>query len=496
MNITPPLTLRRYLLDKIGLSFDEKRKKVLEKAIEKRSASIGLKSFRDYFRFLNSTISEEEELKKLILFLTIGESTFFRSPDQFKALRDTVLPELKNRLKGSPIRIWSAGCSTGEEPYSIAIVARELQERLKCNVDILATDINSEYLEHAMQGVYDFKRLRYVDMDFGSGIINKYFRRDGRKYAITQLVKELVDFQFANLANESHFQKMRNGQFQVIFCRNVFIYFQRGLMSKVIDLFNRLLDDNGYLFLGFSETLMNISESFEAVQLGEAFIYRKLPKGVRRELLIKAIRPSKAVNAPAPADVVPPKVRLPAAPAPESADAGRETAPNFRRGLELISKGMNEEAEREFKTLLVNPQTIPYGKVGIALTHANKGEHETALGICTGVLEKDPLFMDAYFVRGIILLDTGRPDTAREEFQRALFLDQGFVMARFYLGMCYRQSAMQEEASREFDNILGMLAGGGEMNMQFSDGFSNETLATICRTYKNESQGARRAAAG
>ena len=172
-----------------------------------------------------------------MLYLTIGETTFFRSPDQFKALREYLLPRLvpERRKEGGRLKIWSAGCSTGEEPYSIAITLREaIPDVDRWEIRLVATDINHKFLGFAQEGLYHPRKVRCVKDE----ILARYFTKEGGHYRVAPEIRNMVTFHYHNLYVDSY-QPFQDTD--IIFCRNVLIYFRRDRIREVIDKFHRVL---------------------------------------------------------------------------------------------------------------------------------------------------------------------------------------------------------------------------------------------------------------
>ena len=238
-----------YLLTHSGLHFERRNLKLLERGITSRMTAIHCASYRDYFDYLTEYGESRQELQKLLQHLTVGETYFFRYRAHFEALRQLVGGE----LAGKPLRIWSAGCSTGEEPYSLAMTIMEaLPDWRKRDIRILATDINNRSLQRAREGVYRPWSLRAMEPRY----LERYFNRVGDSYLIRDEVKQLVEFSHLNLQTTAFPQP--NGPFReldVIFCRNVTIYFTLATTRQIIDKFAATLAPGGHLFLGHAEAL-------------------------------------------------------------------------------------------------------------------------------------------------------------------------------------------------------------------------------------------------
>lgn len=264
--------LRDFIHDYCGIFFDDGSKFLLERRLNRRLKERQLKSFDEYYHFLRYDRKREEELVSLIDNLTTNETYFFREGAQLKAFSEEILPELKERLaERKSLRIWSAGCSTGEEPYTIAMLMLESGDWWRdWQVEILGSDINQRVLHTARRGVYKNGSLRATSAEMKA----KYFVEEGKgNYRIIDRVRELVSFSYVNLLDPFKTSLIRD--VDIIFCRNVIIYFDREAKKKVIESFYDKLREGGYLLLGHSESLINISNAFVLRTLKNDMVYQK-----------------------------------------------------------------------------------------------------------------------------------------------------------------------------------------------------------------------------
>jgi len=265
-------SLRELIYNFCGLTFDDNSKYFLEKRLSNRVATHQLRDFQEYYYFLMYDKNRTEELNTVIDILTINETYFFREDQQLKAFAEEILPELKERKTKEgkrSIRIWSAGCSTGEEPYTIAALILESGLFQGWDVEIFASDISHRVLQVARKGEYVQSSFRSTRQEHRE----KYFIETDGKHRIIDSVRRLVNFGYLNLFDSSKIFLL--GKMDVIFCRNVIIYFDREAKKKVISYFERQLDEEGYLLLGHSESLMNLSTSFRLKHLKNDMVYQK-----------------------------------------------------------------------------------------------------------------------------------------------------------------------------------------------------------------------------
>jgi chemotaxis protein methyltransferase CheR len=262
--------IRDLIRDYCGISFDEASRFLLERRLSRRLKLHHLKDFRDYYRLLLYDKKKDEELTAVIEILTVNETFFFREQNQLKAFSDEILPEIRQARAGKKrLRIWSAGCSTGEEPYTIAMLILECGLLHGWDIEILGSDINQRVLTAARRGVYRKNSFRGVEDYF----TKKYFTEENGSFLIAEKVKRLVSFSYLNLLDPFKVKFM--GQMDVIFCRNVMIYFDHAARKKVVDSFFENLVEGGYLLLGHAESLMNISTSFALKHLKNDMVYQK-----------------------------------------------------------------------------------------------------------------------------------------------------------------------------------------------------------------------------
>ena len=264
--------LRDFIHGYCGIYFDDGSKFLLERRLSRRLEQHRLKNFEEYYHFLKYDRKREEELVVLVDNLTTNETYFFRESPQLRAFSEEILPELRQSLAGRKVlRIWSAGCSTGEEPYTIAMLLIESGDWWRdWQVEILGSDINQRVLHTARKGVYKKSAYRVTSPE----MLAKYFVQDEKSdYRIIDRVKELVSFSSVNLLDPHKTSRISN--MDVIFCRNVIIYFDREAKKKVIESFYQKLREGGYLLLGHSESLINISNAFVLRTLKNDMVYQK-----------------------------------------------------------------------------------------------------------------------------------------------------------------------------------------------------------------------------
>ncbi|BCR06966.1 hypothetical protein DESUT3_40350 [Desulfuromonas versatilis] len=475
-----------YLHRHSGLHFDRRNAKLLERGLARRMRALGLASYRRYFDYLENHAESRRELGKLLGLLTVGETYFFRYLPHFEALVLTVLPEVLRRNHASRrLRIWSAGCSTGEEPYSIALVLAEHFPQLAgWQVEILATDVNKQALKGAREGLFGPRSVRLVE----PGWLEKYFRREGRHFRLEAGIRERVRFEPLNLQTGSY-PAAENGtaDLDMIFCRNVMIYFRPETTRKIVERFASCLRPRGYLFLGHSETLMNISERFSRVSAAGGFLYQLDSEKEGRHLQPEAqlSRPPAAVREELPGWQPEPGSRpapaLPAAPATPLPAAG-EPQRDYLQAREAFDKEDFAVAQGLFARVLEAEPGHVGALLGMGFVHANQGRYEQAQLFCEQALAEDDLCPEAYFLRGLLAEGRDDPEAAAGDYRRALWLEMKFILPHYNLSRIHARLGRPAEARRELRNVIRLLekSPAGAL-VPCSGGVSREVFLEICR---------------
>jgi chemotaxis protein methyltransferase CheR len=266
--------LRDFIYSKTGIFFPEKKKYLIEGRLIKRLQVLKLGHFEDYLQLLKYDQLKQNEFEFLCNTITINETSFFRNDAQTDAFQQKFAEEVieaKKAYHNRTLRIWSAACSSGEEPYSLAMLYLEhLKPRYpELRIEIIGTDINTAVLDMAHKAEYNQYAIRSTPKLY----LNKYFEHSNGVYRLRQEVKELVRFEYINLIDREKIRHMMH--FDFIFCANVLIYFDEKAKIQVVgDLFNSL-NRGGYLFIGFSEMLHRISTAFKLVSIPKTTAYKK-----------------------------------------------------------------------------------------------------------------------------------------------------------------------------------------------------------------------------
>ncbi len=268
-------TMRDFVYTQSGIYFVDAKKYLLEGRVAKRIEALKMSSFEEYYAFIASPLNRRQELPALFEAITINETYFFRNEPQFQALETIILPELLKKKLASPIkklRLWSAASSSGEEAYTLAmIIAEQFKPRYpSVQFEIVGTDISPAVVAKAQQGVYQEYAVRNLPQNY----LRKYFTRDTRGgYVLVPEIRSMVTFSRLNLYDTAAMRAMH--LFDVIFCCNVLIYFDAQSKQQVVTHLYDALNSEGYLFIGYSESLHSISKAFRIVHFPKTIAYKK-----------------------------------------------------------------------------------------------------------------------------------------------------------------------------------------------------------------------------
>jgi|HigsolmetaAR201D_1030396.scaffolds.fasta_scaffold07059_3 chemotaxis protein methyltransferase CheR len=465
--------MRDLLAQFSGVYLDSARQRVLEQGVMQRLQATNT-DLESYTRLLQNSTTELHQLAELVV---NHETFFFRNMPHIQALRDVLLPELHQRKPvGETLRIWSAGCSTGEEAYSLAILVLETLSRpFTRPVEIIATDLSEAALRKARAGVYRGRALGNLPAD----LLARYFQRQGDSYVVNDRVRSLVRFETLNLleAFPPYVQKS-----DIIFCQNVTIYFQLETCRKLIERFYECLPENGLLFLGFSETLWNVFDRLRSREVAGSYVYYKeskkdAQKRETRQARARALeKQASRVNTATPTKTTGSSVAGKGEQKPRSRSSRTEYREAYersashqaqlaadraalQRGRELLEVGQATEALEALSQ--VSPQSI-YACAALTLTaraHADRGELDTAVAELHRALEIDSLNEEAYSLLGLIYSRQEQWLSAAHQFERARYLRPDLALISFYLAEAYRNLGRLNLAAREYRNTLQKLDG-------------------------------------
>jgi chemotaxis protein methyltransferase CheR len=459
-------SFRDLIAERSGIYFDLGKQESLKDNLLQRMADCGVSNFANYFNLLSSPAGNKE-FDHLLNLITIPETYFFRDPAQFKALEGFVIPEIIKRktYPGASLRIWSAGCSSGEEPYTIAMILT--RGMLDKPIQILATDVSHHALKRARGGVYPSRSVRDMPQEY----LNRFFTKKGDEYLLDESIKRMVEFRYFNLVSEPY-PLMEMSGWDIIFCRNVTIYFQAEATRKVIHNFSRSLREGGYLFAGYSESLRYISNEFSTVQMEGAFFYRK---GVPRKEVSRKTGKIRGRRAR----------KVGAAGKQKSKDGAtlnsEEVLQICATAKELLEKGKPEQASemlRPYMGKATAPESVMLLQAEIAL---NRGELDEAAQLCEMIVQREPLSIAGHYLLGIIYQTEENEARAIEEFRKVLYLETEHALARFNLGDLYSRVGQVDEAKLSYLKVARLLKRKPKsLDDRFAGGFSPALLIDTC----------------
>ena len=258
--------IRDFIYDKSGIFIPDSKKYLVEKKLVARIQERNLGGFDDYFNFVRYN-TNVDELGKLFDAITTNETYFFREPQQLDVFADTIAPGIVQPKAVKDLRLWSAACSTGEEPYTLSLLLTE--KRICSRSELIASDISNEVLESAKKGAYGSYSMRNVP----EGYLKKYFKSTGWAHELDPAIRTSVKFMNMNLVDEVRMRSIR--EMDVIFCRNVLIYFDDKAKQKVVSHLYDSLKQGGWLFIGTSESLHSVTRAFKPVIINKVVVYQK-----------------------------------------------------------------------------------------------------------------------------------------------------------------------------------------------------------------------------
>ncbi|MBI5056948.1 MAG: protein-glutamate O-methyltransferase CheR [Nitrospirae bacterium] len=259
--------LRDYIYEKSGIYIADTKKYLIENRLARILQEKNLKSFEDYYKLIKCSINGNE-LTRLFDAVTTNETYFFREPEQLNVFANEIASKIFSQNKGAKIRIWSAASSTGEEPYTLSMMLLEKGFSAR-QFEIYGSDLSEGVLSSAKRAVYNSYSVRNIPENY----LKKYFLSNGQSHELNPLIKNTVKFMKVNLIDDKNTKLLRN--VDVIFCRNVLIYFDVKAKQKVVSNLYDSLNHGGYLFIGSSESLHNITRAFRPNVSNKAIIYQK-----------------------------------------------------------------------------------------------------------------------------------------------------------------------------------------------------------------------------
>ena len=482
--------LSEFISTQMGLHFPKERWPDLERGIKSASREFGFDNMELCIQWLMNSPLTKAQIETLGSYLTVGETYLFREKKSFEVLEESILPELIRSRQHSEkyLRIWSAGCCTGEEPYSIALLLRKvLADWDGWKITILATDINPHFLKKASEGVYSEWSFR----DTPLWVKDKYFRQKGQgRCEVFPHIEKIVTFCYLKLAEDSYPSLLNNtNAMDIIFCRNVLMYFASDRAKRVVENFRRSLVEGGWLIVSPSETSHILFSQFTPINFPGAILYRKaeFTKQVAetssrepwiwfQESVAEEIEPSIHVGE---IDAEPPIADRPLLSLPELPKSKPALKP-YQQALALYAQGCYADAAEKISLILSENPNDAEAMALLARLFANQGKLREALEWCERAISADKLSPTFRYLFATILQEQARHEEAVNSLRQALYLDPNFVLAHFMLGNLARQQRKFKETERHFANALAILrAFPQEDALPESDGMTAGRLAEI-----------------
>ena len=489
----------REIKDRTGLTFEERNSYILGQGILARLNQTGIEDPHEYLSYIRSLSERHEEYELLVSEITINETSFFRHKSHFDALKYRIIPYIikLNRNTKKRMRIWSAGCSSGEEPYSIAILVREsLHDFQLQDIDIFASDIDKRALTMAKEAVYIKRRLRYMN----KSLIKRYFTLVDGRYHLVDDVKKMVKFHHINLVEPHKSILSRTIQdFDIIYCKNVLIYFDVQTQNKVIEFLYKNLSHEGFLFLGHSETLQYMDVPLILDRYENTFFYRKTAQGKGKKILCNnsAIlsstrdrkdsgrnkdslpRPKHASSVAATTD------RITYGGSEERALCLIKEERKYKARVKAAARAFEEERYEDARQLLEDRISENHTDSDVLFLlgriHLEMGENEKAIEDFLMALDLNPLMAEARFLLGVLYMNVGKVDESLTQLGKAVYADDTFAIAYFYRGRIFETHSDFQRAVKDYETAMNILHyRSPDEPVLFVKGVTNGLLMELC----------------
>jgi chemotaxis protein methyltransferase CheR len=486
---------RAIVSGRLGLNFDDSKLAFLADVLMHRQDTVG-QGAAAYLGRLESAGHWLDELRALAIDLTVNETYFFRNSDQFRALTHNALPaRVAARTGAKHLRVLSAGCASGEEAYSLAVVLRENVPDPSWTFSVKAVDVNAAVLEKARRAHYSAWSLRETSPEMQ----RRWFAVEGKDYVLDKSVRDAVDFEERNLVEDNP-DLWKPESYDIVFCRNVIMYLTPENARAVIGRISRSLAPGGYLFLGHAETLRGLSQDFHLEHTHDTFYYRS--KGLSE----RGLQAREGVPLAAGSEILPTLVLVDdGATWVEAIQRASERIANLshasqnldKRGpvvvaptatnhrtqlLDLLEKERYDDALAIAGKHSSESADDPEAMLLRAALLVHAGQIVQAETVCTELLRVDELNAGAHYLLALCMEGKGDPSAAAEQDRVASYLDPAFAMPRLHLGLLARRAGDRANARQEFSRALTLLQGEDASRLVlFGGGFGRDALLALCR---------------
>lgn len=470
MDLTP---FENLVKDKSGLVFNNEKSAILNSGIRSRMLKKGLESSVEYFNLL---LHDQSEFYHLINLLTINETYFFREPAHYRLFSERLIPELLNRKKNrEKIKILCAGCSTGEEPYSLVITLME-KYGLKVNdfFSVIAIDIDRDVIQKAKKGLFGKRSFRSMDDNLKRNYFEK-IKESRSQYKVMESVRNKVEFINFNLLSD--FSSERVQEIDIIFYRNVSIYFAPKTQNMVFKKLSQILNDKGYILVSSTETFFHNLGILHLIEVDGVYLYQKnielkLEERRKESLKIKQPLVKKDIGKPEIKDhrvrVFTPELKSPLAPKQKKVAANKHFIDKRKNPNALFDNALHLAMDKRFKEALdyidkflvekpsfLNAYTL---KVSILI---NSQRMEEAKKLCLKTIEMEQWNLEGYLLLGLIAKIENEEEETIKRFKEALYIQSSCWLAHFYLAEAYHSLDRLELSSREYEITIKLLEKGG-----------------------------------
>jgi chemotaxis protein methyltransferase CheR len=432
----------------MGIHFPIEKWEMLGRGIALAANAFAFNDISEFVNWLSTTKLEKNQIETLAAYLTISETYFWRESQVFEALSQNLIPEIiDSKHNDKRINIWCSACSTGEEAYSIAILLhRTIPEIKNWNITILATDINTNALDKAKNGKYNLWSFRNAP----AWLQNNYFKKlKNDEYEVIPEIREMVSFSSFNLTHDNFSTSICNNQkMDIIFCRNVLMYFTSEWSAKIPQNFFNSLSDNGWLIVSSCELSSVMFPQYVPINYPGAVLYRKESKAFLASNKIAYCSQKQQLDIYKPSFVNDNNILKQI---PETNRNHTNNIPEKNKAVTIVPKVL-----QEYNNVKTQEDFFNENKETIKLL-ANEGKLNEALLNCNLAIESDKLAPDLYYLKASILQELDNSLEAIKVLKQAVYIDPDYIMGHFTLGNLLIRHGFIKNARRHFENALELL---------------------------------------